>query len=136
MNSRKCQASRPQRIQRTLCFAVTSVKKSQQNAPKSPVSQIWFWAHCGVNYMGPAYCEQFQRHLTAPSRHSIVVLGEPSVEFRIVFSPPTPQSADFHLCLGHGSRRKILCRLDGPIRANRFADSRESPDSRESSQGS
>ena len=26
--------------------------------------------------------------------------------------------------------------LDGPIRANRFADSRESPDSRESVQGS
>ena len=31
--------------------------------------------------------------------------------------------------------RRIPC-LDGPIRANRFADSRESPDSRESFQGS
>ena len=29
-----------------------------------------------------------------------------------------------------------LSALDGPIRANRFADSRESPDSRESCQGS
>ena len=31
---------------------------------------------------------------------------------------------------------KLLFNLDGPIRANRFADSRESPDSRESFQGS
>ena len=31
---------------------------------------------------------------------------------------------------------KYLSSLDGPIRANRFADSRESPDSRESVQSS
>ena len=34
------------------------------------------------------------------------------------------------------SQRGFLPQIDGPIRANRFADSRESPDSRESFQGS
>ena len=34
------------------------------------------------------------------------------------------------------TRQKVPQSLDGPIRANRFADSRESPDSRESFQGS
>ena len=33
------------------------------------------------------------------------------------------------------SSSHMRCRLDGPIRANRFADSRASPDSRESIQG-
>ena len=37
---------------------------------------------------------------------------------------------------GHSKTGKALFNLDGPIRVNRFADSRESLDSRESFQGS
>ena len=36
----------------------------------------------------------------------------------------------------HSTLSMYICHLDGPIHADRFADSRESPDSRESFQGS
>ena len=48
---------------------------------------------------------------------------------------PVGLGLDMHAaCLGRERERELG--LDGPIRANRFADSRESPDSRESFQGS